>query len=54
MRRFFRRASGKLIGDIIGGVAMLALLNHAPLAVELEGADSQKTFREWTNRPTAR
>jgi len=35
-----------LIGNTIGGVAMVALLNHAPLAPELEGADSQSTFRE--------
>jgi len=28
-----------LLGNTIGGVAMVALLNHAPLAEELEGAD---------------
>jgi formate/nitrite transporter FocA (FNT family) len=27
-----------LLGNTIGGVAMVALLNHAPLALELEGA----------------
>ena len=34
-----------LLGNIIGGVAMVAILNHAPLAVELESADSHDTFR---------
>ncbi len=27
-----------LVGNTIGGVAMVALLNHAPLVLELEGA----------------
>ncbi len=35
-----------LLGNTIGGVAMVALLNHAPLAVELSGAESPETFRE--------
>lgn len=35
-----------LSGNIIGGVAMVALLNHAPLAGELEGTDLTATFRE--------
>ena len=30
-----------LLGNTIGGVGMVALLNHAPLAVELEGSNSQ-------------
>jgi len=29
-----------LLGNTIGGVGMVALLNHAPLAVELEGSDT--------------
>jgi len=29
-----------LLGNVIGGVGMAALLNHAPLAVELEGSDT--------------
>jgi formate/nitrite transporter FocA (FNT family) len=35
-----------LLGNTIGGVAMVALLNHAPLAVELSGSESPETFRE--------
>ena len=35
-----------LLGNVIGGVAMVAILNHAPLAVELEGAESHETFRK--------
>jgi formate/nitrite transporter FocA (FNT family) len=35
-----------LLGNTIGGVAMVALLNHAPLAVELSGSESTETFRE--------
>ena len=35
-----------LLGNTIGGVAMVALLNHAPLAVELSVAESPETFRE--------
>jgi formate/nitrite transporter FocA (FNT family) len=31
-----------LLGNVIGGVAMVALLNHAPLVQELEGADDRK------------
>lgn len=31
-----------LLGNVIGGVAMVALLNHAPLVQELEGADDAK------------
>jgi len=34
-----------LIGNTIGGVAMVALLNHAPLASELEASESQDTFK---------
>jgi len=34
-----------LIGNTIGGVAMVALLNHAPLASELEAAESHETFK---------
>jgi formate/nitrite transporter FocA (FNT family) len=34
-----------LLGNTIGGVAMVALLNHAPLAVELSGSESPETFR---------
>ena len=34
-----------LLGNTIGGVGMVALLNHAPLAPELEGAGTQQTFR---------
>jgi formate/nitrite transporter FocA (FNT family) len=30
-----------LLGNTIGGVGMVALLNHAPLAVELEGSDTR-------------
>jgi formate/nitrite transporter FocA (FNT family) len=30
-----------ILGNTIGGVGMVALLNHAPLAVELEGMDTQ-------------
>jgi formate/nitrite transporter FocA (FNT family) len=35
-----------LLGNTIGGVAMVALLNHAPLAVEISGSESPETFRE--------
>ena len=35
-----------LLGNTVGGVAMVALLNHAPLAVELSGSESPETFRE--------
>ena len=35
-----------LLGNTIGGVAMVALLNHAPLAVEISGSGSPDTFRE--------
>jgi formate/nitrite transporter FocA (FNT family) len=35
-----------LLGNVIGGVAMVAILNHAPLAVELEGTESHETFRK--------
>jgi len=35
-----------LLGNTIGGVAMVALLNHAPLAVELSGSESPENFRE--------
>lgn len=35
-----------LLGNTIGGVAMVALLNHAPLAVELSGSKSRENFRE--------
>ena len=35
-----------LLGNTIGGVAMVALLNHAPLAVELAGTTSRENFRE--------
>ena len=31
-----------LLGNTIGGVGMVALLNHAPLAVELEGSNAQR------------
>jgi formate/nitrite transporter FocA (FNT family) len=34
-----------LTGNIVGGVGMVALLNHAPLAPDLEGSDVQETFR---------
>jgi formate/nitrite transporter FocA (FNT family) len=34
-----------LIGNTIGGVAMVALLNHAPLASELEASESHDTFK---------
>lgn len=35
-----------LLGNTIGGVAMVAILNHAPLAVELTGSESPENFRE--------
>ncbi len=34
-----------LAGNTIGGVAMVALLNHAPLASELEASESHGTFK---------
>ena len=35
-----------LLGNSIGGVAMVALLNHVPLAMELSVSESPETFRE--------
>jgi formate/nitrite transporter FocA (FNT family) len=35
-----------LLGNTIGGVAMVALLNNAPLAAELSGSESPETFRK--------
>ena len=35
-----------LLGNTIGGVAMVALLNHVPLAMELSVSESPETFRE--------
>lgn len=34
-----------LLGNTIGGVGMVALLNHAPLAAEIEASTSHETFR---------
>jgi formate/nitrite transporter FocA (FNT family) len=34
-----------LLGNTIGGVGMVALLNHAPLVQDLEGSGAQDTFR---------
>jgi formate/nitrite transporter FocA (FNT family) len=34
-----------LLGNTLGGVGMVALLNHAPLAAELEASDSHETYR---------
>lgn len=34
-----------LIGNTVGGVAMVALLNHAPLAVEISGSNSRRDLR---------
>jgi formate/nitrite transporter FocA (FNT family) len=35
-----------LLGNVVGGVAMVAILNHAPLALELKGTESHETFRD--------
>ena len=43
---FFNFLFPTLLGNTIGGVAMVALLNHAPLAVELTGIKSPENFRE--------
>ena len=41
------KGSAELLGNTLGGVAMVALLNHAPLAVELfSGSESPENFRE--------
>lgn len=34
-----------LLGNTLGGIGMVALLNHAPLAAELEASDSHETYR---------
>jgi formate/nitrite transporter FocA (FNT family) len=34
-----------LVGNILGGVGMAAILNHAPLAQDLEGSHTQETYR---------
>ena len=46
MRDYFLRfLLPTLVGNTIGGVGMVALLNHAPLAAEIEAAPSHETFR---------